>query len=88
MTDRLSFTRHAEPFPCVTVGDVAARSGQKVDTVKHWVLRNLGTPQPIGYSVQGAIYWWPDWVEWFHVRRPAVYEAMGNGTTPDSEGKG
>lgn len=86
MKDRLTFTRNEQPFPVITIGDVATRSGQKIDTVKHWIARKRGTPEPISTSAAGALYWWPDWEEWFRTHRPAVWRAMGNGETPDSGG--
>jgi hypothetical protein len=86
MPDALTFIR-GEPLPVVTIGDVAVRTGQKPDTVKHWIHRRRDTPEPIGQSVAGALYWWPDWQEWLRLHRPAVFKAMGNGQTLDSGGE-
>jgi len=82
-TKRLTLTRGQNPFPIVSIGDVAILSGQKLDTIRHWMLR-LGAPAPIGRSAAGALYWWPDWLEWFAAKRPAVLAAMSNGGTPES----
>jgi hypothetical protein len=91
MTRRLTVTRNQDPFPVVTIGDVAVRTDQKVDTVKHWIHRDrAGVPAPIAMSVAGALYWWPDWATWLHDRRPKIWKetmllAMHNAATPDSD---
>lgn len=89
MERRMCFASSEVPFPIMTLGDLAQHTGQKKDTLAHWVHRTyLETPAPIGYSVAGALYWWPDWLEWFSARRPEVIvqmdrAAMGNARTPD-----
>lgn len=86
MKSRLTFARGEDPCPVVTAGDIAERSGMTRDTVYKWITRGLGTPEPVGQSIAGALYWWPDWLEWFRAKRPAIYEAIANGATRDSGG--
>ena len=76
MQDILTVRRGEDPFPVCTIGDVAQRSGCKVDTVNHWVQRQLGTPEPIGRCAAGALYWWPDWIIWLAAKRPQVLFSM------------
>jgi len=83
MNKRLTLTRGQDPFPIVSFRDIARRSGTLEDTVSKWILRGRG-PKPIGACAAGALYWWPDWLEWFAAKRPAVLAAMSNGGTPES----
>jgi hypothetical protein len=77
MPEILSFVRGAT-IPVVTVGDIARRAGVKQNTVTAWTLRLPGTPTPIGHSVVGALYWWPDWEAWLHTRWPKRYGPPGD----------
>ena len=83
--EKLCFIRGEDPSLVITIGDVSRRTGLALDTVKHWVYRYKEAPRPVGKSAAGALYWWPDWLEWLEARRPAVYAAMGNPATLDSE---
>jgi hypothetical protein len=85
---RLVFIRGQDPSPLVSASDVAHRFGVRTDTVMHWFWRaHEGVPEPVAYTAAGPIYWWPDWLAWVKVYRPALYEkAMSNEQTTDSGG--